>query len=87
MQNSEDIYSVLPDIELAEFLRNAGPDQRDEVAVLDIVVRSVLAAEGHIRNKSIIISLIRALESVNDEEQAAVLRRTLEIVVGYTPDD
>jgi hypothetical protein len=87
MQNPEDIYSALPDIELAEFLRSAGPDHRDEVAVLDIVVRSILASEGNISNKSIIISLIRALESVDDEGQAAVLRRTLEIVVGYTPDD
>lgn len=87
MQNPEDIYSAVPDIELAEFLRNPGADHRDEVAVLDIVVRSVLASEGKISNKSIIISLIRALESVDDQQQAAVLRRTLEIVVGYTPDD
>ncbi|ORM67362.1 biofilm development regulator YmgB/AriR family protein [Pantoea rwandensis] len=87
MQNPEEIYSALPDIELAEFLRNAGPDHGDEVAVLDIVIRSVLASEGKISNKSIIISLIRALECVDDEAQAAVLRRTLEIVVGYTPDD
>nr|WP_234473134.1 biofilm development regulator YmgB/AriR family protein [Erwinia sp. S63] len=52
-----------------------------------VIIRNVLASEGQITNKAIIISLIRALESTQDDSQAQLLRQTLEIVVGVTPDD
>lgn len=87
MHTSEDIFSALADQELAERFRNAGPGLKDETAVLDVIIRNVLASEGQITNKAIIISLIRALESIQDDSQAQLLRQTLEIVVGVTPND
>lgn len=47
----------------------------------------VLASEGHLSNKAIILWLIQTLESTNDVVQADVIRKTLEIVVGHTMDD
>ena len=87
MHTSEDIFSALADQELAERFRTAGPGLKDEAAVLGVIIRNVLASEGQITNKAIIISLIRALESTQDDSQAQLLRQTLEIVVGVTPDD
>ncbi|NIF23944.1 biofilm development regulator YmgB/AriR family protein [Candidatus Pantoea multigeneris] len=87
MPTSEELFSALPDLELAQHFRNANVALDEEAAVLDIIIRNVLAAEGRVSNKSIIISLVKALESTRDEAQAEVLRKTLEIVVGYTPDD
>ncbi|WP_412160120.1 biofilm development regulator YmgB/AriR family protein [Pantoea sp. SIMBA_079] len=51
------------------------------------MIRSILATEGRVTNKSIIFYLIMALESTSDSAEADILRRTLGIVVGYTPDD
>lgn len=87
MHISEDIFSALADQELAERFRNAGPSLKDEATVLGVIIRNVLASEGQITNKAIIISLIRALESAQDDSEAHILRQTLEIVVGVTPDD
>lgn len=87
MHISEDIFSALADQELAERFRNAGPSLKDEATVLGVIIRNVLASEGQITNKAIIISLIRALESAQDDSEARILRQTLEIVVGVTPDD
>ncbi|MDI9221405.1 biofilm development regulator YmgB/AriR family protein [Pantoea sp. EA-12] len=87
MHTSEDIFSALADQELAERFRNAGPDLKDEAKILGVIIRNVLASEGQITNKAIIINLIRALESTHDDSQAQLLRQTLEIVVGVTPDD
>ncbi|MEX0578498.1 biofilm development regulator YmgB/AriR family protein, partial [Enterobacter cloacae subsp. cloacae] len=50
-------------------------------------VRCVLATEGHLTNKAIILWLIQTLEATDDVVQADVIRKTLEIVVGYTMDD
>ena len=41
----------------------------------------------HLNNKAIILWLIQALESTDDVVTADVIRKTLEIVVGYTMDD
>jgi len=40
-----------------------------------------------VTNKAIILHLINQLESTSDIVQLDVLRKTLELVVGYTPDD
>jgi hypothetical protein len=87
MPDNHDLYSALPDIELAEHFRNADSTLNPEAAVLDKVIRHVLATEGRVSNKSIILWLIMALETAENSAEAEVLRRTLEIVVGYTPDD
>ena len=87
MQSNDDILSALTDTRLARFMRNAGPEAKDEAALLDKMICSVLAAEGRVTNKSLILQLIRELESACSDKQADTLRRTLEIVVGHTPDD
>ncbi|MMZ71203.1 putative two-component-system connector protein AriR [compost metagenome] len=50
-------------------------------------MRGVLASDGHVTNKGLILWLIHALESTSDVVRADVIRKTLEIVVGYTMDD
>ncbi|EJL85152.1 two-component-system connector protein AriR [Pantoea sp. BIGb0393] len=87
MPENHDLYSALPDTELAEHFRNADSTLRNEAAVLDKVIRHVLATEGRVSNKAIILCLIMALETAEGSAEADILRRTLEIVVGYTPDD
>lgn len=87
MPDNNNLYTALPDSELAAHFRDAGKTLTDEAAVLDNVIRTVLAREGRVSNKSIILCLVMALESTRDEAEADILRRTLEIVVGYTPDD
>lgn len=87
MPNNHNLYSTLPDTELAEYFRHGGEALTEEAVVLDTVIRALMASEGRVSNKSIILSLIMALESTHDEAKAAILRKTLEIVVGYTPDD
>nr|WP_153011513.1 biofilm development regulator YmgB/AriR family protein [Type-D symbiont of Plautia stali] len=81
----DDIFSPLSDRELAEHFRNAGGELKEEAAVLGFVIRSLLANEGRVSNKAIILSLINALESSHSAHQADTLRRTLQLVVGYTP--
>lgn len=87
MQMSEDIFSPISDRELAEHFRNAGAELKEEAAVIGLVIRSLIATKGRVSNKDIILSLINSLESTHDAHQADILRRTLQVVVGYTPDD
>ncbi|MCQ8227460.1 MULTISPECIES: biofilm development regulator YmgB/AriR family protein [Pantoea] len=87
MSENHNLYAALPDTELAEHFRNADSTLKNEAAVLDRVIRHVLATEGRVSNKSIILCLIMALETAESDAEADVLRKTLEIVVGYTPDD
>ncbi len=87
MPENNDLYSTLPDLALAEYFRNAGSVLADESAVLGIVIRDILATDGQLNNKAIILRLVHALESADSAAQADILRKTLEIVVGYTPDD
>ncbi|MDI0466726.1 biofilm development regulator YmgB/AriR family protein [Klebsiella variicola] len=73
------IYSTKP--------RTAGDKLVDESAVMSLAINSILQSEGHLNNKAIILWLIQALESTDDVVTADVIRKTLEIVVGYTMDD
>ncbi|MBD7686716.1 two-component-system connector protein AriR [Klebsiella pneumoniae] len=59
----------------------------DESAVMSLAINSILQSEGHLNNKAIILWLIQALETTDDVVTADVIRKTLEIVVGYTMDD
>jgi hypothetical protein len=58
-----------------------------ESAVMSLAINSILQSEGHLNNKAIILWLIQALETTDDVVTADVIRKTLEIVVGYTMDD
>ena len=72
---------------LSEYFRHAGDRFAEESAIFSTAVRCVLATEGHLTNKAIILWLIQTLEATDDVVQADVIRKTLEIVVGYTMDD
>lgn len=84
MHQQPDIYAGLQDTALSDYFRNAGDKLVDESAVMSLAINSILQSEGHLNNKAIILWLIQALESM---VTADVIRKTLEIVVGYTMDD
>lgn len=77
----------LPDPALTDYFRNAGDMLAEEAAILGGVIRSILAYEGQITNKAIILRLINLLENTEDVVQGDVIRKTLEIVVDHTLDD
>ena len=87
MLKQPDIYAVLPDTAMSEFFRNAGERLADESAILETAISHILATYGHITNKAIILWLVHELETTDNVVHADVLRKTLEIVVGYTMDD
>lgn len=73
--------------EIVSFFKSAGDQLAQESEVLGAVIRNILADERKVTNKAIILYLIAEMESTNDVVQLDVLRSTLEIVVGRTPDD
>ena len=86
MHQQPDIYARLQDTALSDYFRNAGDKLVDESAVMSLAINSILQSEGHLNNKAIILWLIQALETTDDVVTADVIRKTLEIVVGYTMD-
>jgi len=87
IQIQSELTTTLFDNALIEYFRNAGDRFADESAVFSAAVRYVMASDGHLSHKGIILWLIRTLEVTEDVVQADVIRKTLEIVVGYTMDD
>lgn len=87
MLNPADLHAELPDTTLSEYFRNAGDMLAQEAALLGTVVSNILATEGHLTHKAIILQLITALETTDDVVMADVIRKTLEIVVDHTLDD
>jgi probable RcsB/C two-component-system connector, global regulator of biofilm formation and acid-resistance len=87
MQMHEENFNPISDRELADYILNVVVDQNEVAAVLGLVMRSLMATEGKVSNEAIILSLVGALESTHDAHQADLLRRTLEIVVGHTPEN
>lgn len=73
--------------ELLGYFRSGGELLRPEADVLEGVIREIMRAGGHVSSKAIILCLIRELESTSDVVELDILRKTLEIVVGHTPDD
>ena len=82
-----DIYASLSDNALGEHFRTAGDRLADESAILAAAIGSIMATEGHITNKGLILWLIKTLETTDDVVSADAIRRTLEIVVAHTMDD
>ncbi|WP_435930579.1 biofilm development regulator YmgB/AriR family protein [Dryocola sp. BD613] len=87
MLQKSDIHAYLPDTALSAYFRNAGDLLAEESALLGAAIRSILASDGHLTNKAIILRLINALESVDDVVASDIIRKTLEIVVDHTSDD
>lgn len=75
------------DSSIIDYFRSAGDQLALETEQLGAVIRNIMADQGHVTNKAIILYLIAELESTSDAMKLRVLRRTLEIVVGRTPDD
>ncbi|MCW0331460.1 MULTISPECIES: biofilm/acid-resistance regulator YmgB/AriR [Pantoea] len=75
------------DLAIIEFFRSEGEHLAQETELLGRVIRNIVSDEKRVTNKAIILYLIAELESTDDEFQIELLRRTLEIVVGRTPDD
>ncbi|WP_455428012.1 biofilm/acid-resistance regulator YmgB/AriR [Dryocola sp. LX212] len=86
-QQQSDIYKALSNTAMSEYFRCAGDLLAEESALLGSAISNILASEGHVTNKAIILWLVNALECTDDVVTADVIRKTLEIVVGYTMDD
>jgi len=72
---------------LQEYLNCPDEQYVTEAAIIGRIVRELLAANGRVTNRAIILALIDELESGSDLVHPDVLRNCLEIVVGHTPDD
>jgi len=72
---------------IIEFFRSAGDQLASETELLGGIIRNIVADQGRVTNKAIILYLIAELETTSDVVRLNVLRKTLEIVVGRTPDD
>lgn len=86
-QSHPDIYKSLADNALSEHFRTAGDRLADESAIMSVAISSIMATEGHLTNKGVILWLIQSLETTHDVTTADAIRRTLEIVVAHTMDD
>jgi len=75
------------DSTLIEFFRSAGDQLASETELLGGIIRNIVADQGRVTNKAIILYLIAELETTSDVVRLDILRKTLEIVVGRTPDD
>lgn len=88
MQQETTIHAVLTDKALSNYFQHAGDLLTEESTILGSAVKQVIASGTHVNNKNIILELIRMLECADrDVVKADVIRKTLEIVVGYTSDD
>lgn len=80
-------YKNLPNKTLSDYFRNAGDLLAEEAIILGGVIRSILAYDGQVTNKAIILRLINLMENTEDVVRKDILRKTLEIVVDHTMDD
>ncbi|EIC83442.1 biofilm/acid-resistance regulator YmgB/AriR [Serratia sp. M24T3] len=58
-----------------------------EREVIGAIARNIIAVQGYLTNKDIILRLISELEITRDVVQQDILRNALELVLGVTPDD
>ncbi len=75
------------DSSIIEYFRSEGDLLAQETELLGAIIRDIVADQGRVTNKAIILYLIAELECTSDVVRLDVLRKTLEIVVGRTPDD
>ncbi|WP_034917988.1 MULTISPECIES: biofilm/acid-resistance regulator YmgB/AriR [Erwinia] len=72
---------------ILSYFHQAGDVLAPESEVLGAVIKEILMAKRQVTNKAIILSLIDKLEHTSDIVELDIYRKTLEIVVGRTPDD
>lgn len=73
--------------EISKHFHNAGAHYSAESALLGTLIHKIAAQGKRITNKVIILHLIAELDATTDPTAQNLLRNTLEIVVGNTPDD
>ncbi|NIF23994.1 biofilm development regulator YmgB/AriR family protein [Candidatus Pantoea multigeneris] len=79
--------NITNEADIIQHFRSFGDALAAEAAVLDAVIRDIVIHGKNVTTKEIILYLIAELESTSDVVELDVLRSTLEIVVGKTPDD
>ncbi|MGK9174352.1 transcriptional regulator [Yokenella regensburgei] len=72
---------------LINFFHSAGERLAEETEMLGMAVRTLIARGVPVTNKAIILQLIADIENAQSAARVNVLRQTLDIVVGRTPDD
>lgn len=72
---------------ILQHLMSAGDLYASETEVLGATIRQIAMSKGQVTNKAIILHLIKQLDNTSDVVQQDILRHTLELVVGRTPDD
>lgn len=87
MIEKSELYNNLPNKTLSDYFLNAGDLLAEEATILGGVIRSILAYDGQITNKAMILRLINLMENTDDVVRKDVLRKTLEIIVDHTMDD
>lgn len=73
--------------DLINFFHSAGQRLTEETEMLGQAVRKLIAKGIPVTNKAIILQLIAEIENTQSAQRLDVIRQTLEIVVGRTPDD
>ena len=63
MIEKSDLYKNLPNKTLSDYFRNAGDLLAEEAIILGGVIRSILAYDGQVTNKAIILRLINLMEN------------------------
>lgn len=84
MQHSTHIQTT--EAAIIHHFRNAGDDLSAETEVLDAAIRTIVIEGRKVTTKSLILCLIAEIENETDVVHLDVLRNTLEIVLGRTPD-
>jgi len=85
MQHSTHIQTT--EAAIIHHFRNAGDDLSAETEVLDAAIRTIVIEGRKVTTKSLILCLIAEIENETDVVHLDVLRNTLEIVLGRTPDN
>ena len=72
---------------LKQYLNCPDEQYASEAAIIGQIAGALISADGYVTNRSVILALLRELESGSHLAHPDVLRNCLEIVVGHTPDD
>ncbi|QDY42284.1 biofilm/acid-resistance regulator YmgB/AriR [Candidatus Pantoea soli] len=79
--------SVSTESQLAEYIKNAGPQYTSEKEVIAIIYKQLAAVKLRVSNKDIILALLERLESEQDVVQLDIYRQALELIVQRVPED
>lgn len=78
---------VFPIMSAVKFITTITQRFENERLLLGQTVKDILIEQGAVSNKAIILHLLKQLENCKDMVKSEILRSSLEIVVGITPDD